>query len=426
MNAGSRIGTLALAILVACAGSLTSVATLAQVRVQPTAPGFVNGVPAASIPPSLNATTIPQGSYGAPAATLGTPGFDPYGSGYAAPGGYATPPPIGSTVPASGTIFGNPNAFQTPPGAAGTGTFIDQGFPTSPPVLFPGGTGSGTDGAVGWGPSGMFPYPTQGPYLKVFQDARITYEALGGGDAANDFGVENVEAATTINFPNFLYTTEPLQVTPGFIFMFFGGPNSSTGADMPARAYAGYVDFGYQTNPNNQVGFDVNFRMGVYSDFNTVTVDSLRTMGTGTFWLRATPNLTLVGGVTYLDRVDIKILPVAGVIWRPNQFTNLELVFPYPRLSVYAATLGNTDVWWTFGAEYGGTSLTVERVSGLSERVDYNDYRFFGGIQWYNRATTLKGFVEAGWAFERELEYAKSDDDLSLSDTYMIRAGIAY
>lgn len=410
------------------ASSTVAQSALAQVRVQPTAPGFVNGVPAASIPPSLN-TTIPQGSYGAPAATLGAPGFDPYGSGYSTQGGYATPPPIGGapagTIPSTGTIFGNPNAFQTPAPAPGTGAFIDPGFPTSPPVLFPSASG-GTDGAVGWGPSGMFPYPTQGPYLKVFQDARFTYEWLGGGNAANDFDVQNFELATTINFPNFLYTTEPLQVTPGFIFMFFDGPDSSTGADMPARAYASYLDFGYQTNPNYQVGFDVNFRLGVYSDFNTVTVDSVRTMGTGTFWLRATPNLTLVGGVTYLDRVDIKILPVAGVIWRPNQFTNLELVFPYPRLSVYAATLGNTDVWWTFGAEYGGTSLTVERVSGLSERVDYNDYRIFGGIQWYNRATTLKGFVEAGWAFERELEYAKSNDDISLSDTYMLRAGIAY
>jgi hypothetical protein len=419
-------------MLVAAAASSTGAReALAQVRVQPTAPGFVNGVPAASIPPSLN-TTIPQGGYGAPAATLGTPGFDPYGSGYAAQGGYATPPPIGA-APANGTIFGNPNAFQTPAGAPaaspfagiGTGTFVDPAYPTSPPVLYPTPWG-GTDGAVGWGPGGMFPYPAQGPYLKVFQDARITYEWLGGGEAANDFDVQNIEIATTINFPNFLYTTEPLQVTPGFIFMFFDGPDSSTGADMPARAYGSYVDFGYQTNPNYQVGFDLNFRIGVYSDFNTVTVDSIRTMGTGTFWLRATPNLTLVGGVTYLDRVDIKILPVAGVIWRPNQFTNLELVFPYPRLSVYAATIGNTDVWWTAGAEYGGTSLTVERVSGLSERVDYNDYRVFGGIQWYNRATTLKGFVEAGYVFERELDYAKSNDDIDLTDTYMLRAGIAY
>ena len=71
-------------------------------------------------------------------------------------------------------------------------------------------------------------------------------------------------------------------------------------------------------------------------------------------------------------------------------------------------------------------SLTVERVSGQSERTDYNDYRIFGGIQWYNRATTLKGFVEAGWAFERELVYAQTDDDLGLSDTFMLRAGIAY
>ena len=76
---------------------------------------------------------------------------------------------------------------------------------------------------------------------------------------------------------------------------------------------------------------------------------------------RISPNMDVVFGVVYLDRVDIKILPVAGVYYRPTPDWDMYLVFPNPKVRKFLAAVGTTK-WYGYAAgEYGGGSWTVAR-----------------------------------------------------------------
>ena len=54
------------------------------------------------------------------------------------------------------------------------------------------------------------------------------------------------------------------------------------------------------------------------------------------------------------------------------------------------------------------------------------DECYFAGLDWKHEAD-VKGFFEVGYVFDRRIEYRFNPaDNLRLSDTVMLRAGISY
>jgi len=356
--------------------------------------------------------TVPGGNV----PQLGQPRFDPF----------ATNPNAANTAP----------ALVLPQGAP----YQQQGFPQQPPVLNPGtwtqpqlqqqpnGFGFNPNAQPGWGPGSVFADPAAGPYMRLFQELRLNYTWLYGDplNDPNDLQMHDIELGTTVNFPNFLWSGQPIHVSPGFILHLWDGPGAGVTADLPSKAYSAYVNTYYSTNPAAQVGAEVDVTVGVFSDFNTVTTDSVRIFGTGLGFYRLSPTLTLKGGVTYLDRVDLKLLPAGGLFWRPNEDVYFEIYFPRPKLAQRLRVVGNTEIWGYIGGEYGGGSWTVERTSGVSERVDINDLRGYIGLEFKSLVSSFRGYAEAGYVFERELVYDKSTDGIELDDTFMVRGGLIY
>jgi hypothetical protein len=176
-----------------------------------------------------------------------------------------------------------------------------------------------------------------------------------------------------------------------------------------------------------QFGGDLDVSIGVFSDFNTMTMDSVRLQGTGLLVLAVTPTVALKGGVTYLDRIDVKLLPAGGILWRPNPQTRFDIYFPKPKLAQYLTTIGNTDVWWYVNGEYGGGSWTVARTGIAGDRrMDINDIRAGGGLEWTCQSG-VRGFVEAAYVFNRELVFASGPVvNHELDDSVMVRGGLTY
>ena len=286
----------------------------------------------------------------------------------------------------------------------------------------------------GWGPGNILSQPQQGPYLKFFQNFRFRHTYLGG-DNGREVATNDTEIAGTLAFPNFMFSTKPLYVSPGFIFHQWDGPAPPGVAgtvDLPARAYSGYVDAAFNPQPFQnmpQLTAELGVRIGIYSDFNSLNSDSLRLQGRGFGVVQMTPTLKAKLGVIYIDRNDLKMLPAGGLIWEPNEHTRLDLLFPNPKYSKYLWTVGNAEVWWYLGAEYGGGSWTIERGPArgfASDRIDMNDIRAIGGIEW-NTTNQFKGFIEAGYVFDREVIYVSFPGDrFSPKDTFMVRAGFNY
>lgn len=355
--------------------------------------------------------------------------------------------------PASGTTFTAPAAPGTFPGG------IDNPSVFGPPVNFdPGGPGVQSTGSFAPPAGSLFPnsiYPSSTPTTLfpggLFQGGLLGGGFLGGGgersgllrgprirhayvgsDEDDDNVITNdTDVSVVFAFPNFLYSTQPLYVVPSFSLHLFDGPNSSTGADLPGSTYSGFLDLGYNTDPNRILSSEFGVRVGVFSDFNDVNSDSIRVLGKGLFNFRLTPTATLKAGVYYLDRLEWKVLPAGGLLWQPNPYTRFDLFFPQPKLARYWRTVGTKDVWWYIAGDYGGGSWTIERENGDKERFDLNDLRAIVGLEWgfsdAIRAGRRTAFAEVGYVFDRELIYeTNSQDDLDIDDGVMFRLGIGY
>ena len=394
--------------------------------------GSVTTNPLSPVPPTGS------GVRGAPSTTLGQPTFDPYGTG---PNAASTPPTLltpGTTAPSTTQFWQQPNyapsAIPQPayaPGyAAPTVTTPGTGypaFPQQPPVLFPNGVA-----APNWCWPQSWPQPQQGQYLRLFQEIWLTHSWLYGKDATDELQINDTEVGTTVNFPNFFYSGQPLHVSPVFVLHQWDGPETGAGpppfpTELPPRAYSAYVNFGWEPVITPQLGGDVDVSVGVFSDFSALDMDSLRIQGTGVFVLGLTPTIALKGGVTYLDRLDLKFLPAGGILWQPNPKTRFDIFFPKPKLAQYLTTIGNTDIWWYLNGEYGGGSWTVERAGVVGDRrMDINDIRVGGGLEW-TCVSGVDGFVEVAYVFNRELVFASGPPfEHELKDTFMVRGGLTY
>jgi hypothetical protein len=401
---------------------------------------------------------------GAQSPTLGTPNFDPYST---APNAAASAPsllgaptttpsappttPFWQTPPNAYPSAGvGPTAQTAPPNIQIPGTTSPQGvypqgvYPQQPAVLFPNGLSSGQ----------------AGQYLRLFQDVRMTYTWLSGSAKPQQMKSNDVQVGTTMNIPNFFFSGQPIRISPEFIFHSWEGPLTSIGppppappppfpaagtpaagpfpTELPSRVYSTYLDFAWDPVITPQLSGDVEFSFGVFSDFDHVTQDSVRFRGTGLLVLGLTPTVALKGGVTYLDRLDLKLLPAGGLLWRPNPQTYFDIYFPKPKLAQYLYTVGNTDVWWYLMGEIGGGSWTIRRSQAFNDgaggftsalvagRVDINDYRAGLGLEWTCQSG-LTGLFEVAYVFSREIVFETGGlGSRKLDDTIMLRAGFTY
>lgn len=391
-----------------------SAASSGLAPVQP--PGFPSG--GATAP----AYTAPGGAANTAPALLGQPPFDPFST---SPGAAA------NTAPALGLP-------QSPPGLPSSPQFgppsqplyaqPGQSFQQQPQALYPNGYNPNVWNQTPFGQNGIFSQQglaQPGPYLKLLENLRLVHTWING-DSGRELDSNDVEVATTLNVPNFLYSGYPISISPAFIFHFWNGPSPPVMVDLPPRVYSTFATFDWNPMATQRLGGEFSGTIGVFSDFNAVNHDSIRLIGKTLFVYHLTPKFTIKGGVEYLDRVKIKLLPAGGFVWKPNDRVRFDVYFPRPKLAQYLITIGTTEVWWYVGGEYGYGSWTLEYPTG-SVRTDVNDIRAIGGLEWVNNASTLKGFFEMGYVFDREVVFAEMPDwDFKLLDSFMIRSGIAF
>ncbi|MGB7343193.1 MAG: hypothetical protein WBD20_03210 [Pirellulaceae bacterium] len=428
-----------------------------------------------------------QGGFGSPASgfgnansapriRLGTAGapFDPYSAstptGAFAPSGYPTapmmspslngpvynnspygqavsPPPFGGLFggTSNGSVFSNGNS-QAPPvfgsgGMLGNGTglggsgfgssiYPQTGIPSgSPSTLFPGGLFGTSYGGNSWGDG------SSNTAFRPVQGLRARHTYIFGGTSDDDLSTNDTDVSLPFAWQNFLGSTRPLFIVPSFSVHLWDGPNSSTGADLPGSAYSAFLDFGWQTDPNQMFGLELGARVGSFAEFGVWDSDSLRLMGKGLASFRLTPFSTIKGGVYYLDRNRYKLLPAGGLLWQPNPYTRFDIFFPQPKIARYWRTVGTHDVWGYLSGDIGGGNWAVQRDNGLEDSVDINDIRVMAGLEWgltdLIRAGRRTGFLEVGYVFDREIRYDKTfvtgnNKIFKPDDGFLIRLGIGY
>jgi hypothetical protein len=329
------------------------------------------------------------------------------------PGGYSPAPNYGATpnygsygsTPGQNSLFPN-SLFNTSNWRLGNGWFSSPNGPV-------------------W--SGGVPNPLTS---RFFVTPRVRHSWIAGDNDPRSIGINDSDASLVFQIPGFLGSTQPLYVVPSFSSHLWDGPSSPT-ADLPAAAYSAFLDFGWETNPLQTFGLELGTRVGVFSDYDTFTGQSLRILGKALGRVRLTPTATARIGAYWIDRNRIKLIPAAGILWAPNPDTRFDLFFPEPKLSHYVATLGSRDMWWYVSGYYGGGAWTITRANGDFDNVDLNDMRIAIGLEWGRNELLRQGhrtaFLEGGYVFNRELIYrVRPQDNIDVEDSFMVRAGFAY
>ncbi|MEO1498485.1 MAG: hypothetical protein AAFV43_15180 [Planctomycetota bacterium] len=379
----------------------------------------------------------------APATAIPAPTFDPYTGGAAVGAG---PPITGGTLlgpppatlpytyapPTGAPAFGAAPGAASPYGAPLVGSPTGQAYSYNAPPPSAGLYGEGTP--LGW-QQGTYGFQQSDGSLVRFRQflARLRGEhtLLLGDNSADAFEVNRTEIASTFALPIAGQIDTPLLVTPGFAFNWFSGPEGDPaamprGPDLPPRVYDAYLDFSWFPRFSPQLGAELGFRTGVWTDFEEFNDDSLRFLGRGVGVVSITPQFEVLLGAVYLDRLRVKTLPAGGVRWRPTPEWDLYLVFPNPKIRRKMTSFGAADRWWYVAGEYGGGSWTVERA-GLGDRIDYNDIRLAFGLEWQT-PRQARGHIEVGYVFDREILFGDTMDPSRFKpdDAVMFRAGIGF
>jgi len=257
-----------------------------------------------------------------------------------------------------------------------------------------------------------------------FQKAILETTWLASGGAYG-LGTTDVELKTVVALP-IPSRRWPMIVTPGFAVHYLDGP---TVTDLPARLYDAYTQFRWFRRFSPRWAMDLAVTPGVYSDFEQGSDEGLRITGHGAAMFTWSETTRLVFGVAYLDREDLGVLPIGGILWKPSPDLEFDLVVPRPKIARRiwweGACTEQVQDWVYVAGEYGGGTWAVERADGHGDEVTYSDFRLLLGIE-RRHIGGLDGRLEAGYVFGRSLEHRSEPRDIDLNDTVLVRGVLVY
>ena len=198
-----------------------------------------------------------------------------------------------------------------------------------------------------------------------------TWLAPGGANGLGDNDLE-LQAIFALPCPTI---NSPLVITPGYGVQYLQGPQHP---DLPPQLQDGYVNFRWLSQVTPKLGLDLAITPSIFSDFDQQSSKAFRLPGHAAAAWTWNETTKLVLGAAYLDRFDVEVIPIGGVIWTPDDDTKFDLVFPHPKISRRNYWGGNCgdDVqdWVYIAGEFTGDQWAIRaqrrpRRSGRVERL---------------------------------------------------------
>ena len=196
---------------------------------------------------------------------------------------------------------------------------------------------------------------------------------------------------------------------------FLRGPTTTP---IPPRLFDFIIGMQVRDSVNDTFSYDVATSIGAYGDFEDSVRDGVRLASHAVGFLNL-GTVDAVFGVDYLDRQDIKLLPVGGLVFRHTDF-RAELVFPRPRVDI--AIDEHNSLF--FKGNLGGGSWDIERPDESDDVFTYRAYEFTVGIQSIDEDDEgCPGIssIEFGYVFDRQLSFRNTNFEQDFDDAFMIR-----
>ncbi len=236
----------------------------------------------------------------------------------------------------------------------------------------------------------------------------------------NSLGMTNVQASFTLSFPQLV---DGLTVRPQFGWHQLSGPSRT---DMPGQVFDVMVEGAWRQRVTDRAYIRVAGTAGLYTDFDqSGLTDGVRVSGMALGTYEVSDALQLVLGAAVINLENRRVLPIAGVVFHPDDDLRMELMFPEGRIARRIDPGRDYDRWIYVAGSFFGRTWNIARSSGVTENVTYSDWRVGLGIESHLQ-TRAVWYLELGASLGRELEYESHVGDYDPSTTGYLRGGIYY
>ena len=185
----------------------------------------------------------------------------------------------------------------------------------------------------------------------------------------------------------------------------------TTAAPVPDHLQSAAVVIGVDYMHNDDVGAFIQVKPGIYTenDFTDAAFDAPITLGR--IFVLQPDHLYFFAGVNAAFlRGRFPVIPLAGLIWEPNDQWKIVGMLPEPRV-IYSPN----DKWdfWA-GGELNGGSFRTDRNNTIfpaklnGAEVDYTEYRVGGGFI-YSPCNNVSLDLGGGYAIRREFDFHRAD-----------------
>lgn len=262
-------------------------------------------------------------------------------------------------------------------------------------------------------------------FQHLWGESSLDWVFRDGADGLGSFSMKNASSRELDFFD------DPSKFTGDFRYglHFLSGPDQP---DMPPRLYDLYWNVRWLQHLGDGWGFDANFDLGLFTDFEDSVREGWRFPGRALgFWKlngeEGPSPITLTAGIEYFDMDNIGVLPAGGVILQPDEDTRLELYFPRPQAKFRIQDDEKDEVWWYVRGDLIGSAWAMERTTGNADVANLLERRVSVGLETKSKeAEGHTSFIELGYLFHRELEYRSGVGSRDLGDTLTFRFGSRY
>lgn len=240
-------------------------------------------------------------------------------------------------------------------------------------------------------------------------------------NGAAGFGNTDVPIATSFA-PIWFDDLPALLVTPGFGFHFWQPPDELA---LPTAVFDSSIDVTWRTPVTDRWGMAFGITPGVYGDYKKFNSRAFQLTGWGLVDVDVTSSCTLLAGAAVVRQLDLRVLPVGGLVWTPSPDLRLELLVPRSRLAWKLPGLERAGAAWCYAAcQFAGGTWAVLLPDETTAMVTSSDLRAILGLELF-RSRTVAGVAEVGYVFARTIS-ANGVPEFNPTDSVMLQVGATF
>ena len=273
------------------------------------------------------------------------------------------------------------------------------------------------------------PRRTEESFIPSYSAASAQY-LWGARTDLKDFAGASMaqqEAGALAQYP--LYRTDRARFTAGVRYRWtqldFDG--SSPIAQGTLDLHRLQIPFNYWRSLGEQWKLWAGVEPGLFTDFNALSDEDFTVSALAVVAYEWRPEWSVSFGAYYSrDLGEDRVLPVLGLIWRPNPHWNLAATFPRFRVA-YAP-----NEQWVFDVTVrpGGSGWNIRTDGGEDLNLEYKSWRAGAGVE--RLLTTsfpgkLSAFVEVGVGFAQDLKLKDGSHERfasNLDETLILSGGL--